>query len=199
MISNLPITKRTAIVAARWLALVLVVLLAGTATGQDRGDGVKKIPRPRPQSHRADWIRNHGADVNLDPGGRGAPQSCSLCHEKADCISCHNTQLPKDHTNTWRIRTHGFQAEANRDRCATCHKEDYCIRCHNETTPRSHSGRWNAGGLVNTPDSPTHCKWCHFSSRITPAEGCGVCHKRAPHTSAPHTVNGAIDCNNCHL
>lgn len=130
-----------------------------------------KVPFPRPDSHRGNWIVYHGAasDLNLSDA-RQSDKSCMVCHERNDCITCHTTQMPRDHTNTWRTLSHGFMAGGNRERCLACHRQDYCVRCHNETAPRSHVGNWLS----------THCAWCHFSggSRV-PADNCVVCHKTA--------------------
>ncbi len=158
-----------------------------------------RIPFPRPDSHRGDWLRYHGRTVSLT--GSSAEESgkaCLACHGRNDCVKCHNANPPKDHTNFWRTRGHGLSASANSDRCLNCHRQDYCVTCHNETAPRSHLGRWNAITQVGTPDRPTHCTWCHYGSGSAPADNCIVCHKRAPHTSAPHPVSGALNCALCH-
>jgi hypothetical protein len=158
----------------------------------------KKIPFPRPQSHTGNWLQYHGTSADLyvnEAGGRG--KACYTCHEKNDCVECHNTMMPWDHTNTWRTLSHGFQAEGNRERCITCHRQDYCVRCHNETEPRSHRGRWNSVN-VSIADTPTHCTWCHYDGGFAPADNCVVCHRQARHTSAPHPVNPAVDCTTCH-
>ena len=143
-------------------------------------------PFPRPQSHAGNWMEYHGrsADVNMTD----SRNSCLVCHEKTDCISCHNVQMPRDHNNTWRTRTHGFMAEGNRDRCFICHRQDYCVRCHNETAPRTHTGNWVV----------LHCTWCHYDSGLAPAENCVVCHRRALHSSAPHAINSQLNCSLCH-
>lgn len=188
-----------ALTAGISLAAFAVIMFTALGWGAEKAAS-EKIPFPKPQSHRAGWIEYHGktVDLNLGEGGQTA-QACLVCHDKSDCYSCHNIRMPRDHNNFWRTRGHGFSAEANRERCITCHKQDYCVRCHNETAPRSHQGRWNAAGLVGTPDRPTHCDWCHFSSGVTPADNCVVCHRQAPHTSAPHPVSGSISCSLCHI
>ncbi len=148
-----------------------------------------KIPFPRPDSHKGNWIEFHGASASLDMNESGqSGKACLTCHEKNDCITCHNTRMPRDHTNTWRTLSHGFMAEGNRERCMTCHKQDYCVRCHNETEPRTHVGNWRKN----------HCTWCHFGSGLAPADNCVVCHKIAPHTSAPHPVSPGMNCAPCH-
>ncbi len=178
-------------------ALCLMAFLAMSApewlvmpgTHEDRANAVaaeqNKIPFPMPKSHKGNWLEYHGKAA--DPGlNRNNP--CLACHEKNDCITCHNTRLPKDHTTAWRTTSHGFMAEGNRDRCSICHKQDFCVRCHNETAPRTHKGNW----------ASTHCGWCHFSGTLAPDDNCVVCHKQAPHTSAPHNVSGQLNCSQCH-
>lgn len=172
-------------------AAALLMCLSGPASAarETSGPVTNKIPFPRPASHAGNWLEYHGRAVEPTLNPDGAPGSnCVTCHERTDCISCHNTRPPRDHTNTWRTLSHGFMAEGNRERCRTCHKQDFCVRCHNETAPRSHVGNWRT----------RHCTWCHFGSGLSPADSCGVCHKKAPHTSAPHTVNPQMDCTLCH-
>ena len=131
-----------------------------------------KIPFPRPDSHRGSWLEYHGAsaDLNLSAGEK----TCLTCHGRNDCISCHNTRPPRDHTNTWRNLSHGFMTEGNRARCVTCHRQDFCIRCHNETPPRSHTAGWLSPGR-HSMGRP--CTDCHGSGRL-PADSCGVCHTK---------------------
>jgi hypothetical protein len=173
------------------LVLMLVMLLPaggpswGAAAGAEKeralqssrtGSGKGKIPFPMPESHRSNWLEYHGASADVDVNGAGQRgEACLTCHERNDCIDCHNTRPPRDHTNTWRTLSHGFMAAGNRERCLACHRQDYCVRCHNETAPRSHVRNWIAN----------HCTWCHFESYPVPADGCGVCHRRAPHASGP--------------
>jgi len=169
------------------LLLAMLGLPSLAATAEAGGQPASaKIPFPRPQSHTANWIEYHGrsADVSVIDTGT----TCLVCHEKTDCISCHNTKMPRDHTNTWRTLSHGFMAEGNRERCLTCHKQDFCVRCHQETAPRSHTGNWTT----------RHCTWCHYGSGYAPADNCVVCHKQALHTSAPHNVSPSLNCGLCH-
>lgn len=148
----------------------------GQAAQRSAESALKKIPFPRPQSHAGNWLQYHGASADLyvnEAGGSG--KACYTCHEKSDCIDCHNTMMPRDHSNTWRTLSHGFQAEGNRERCLMCHRQDYCVRCHNETAPRTHVGNW----------ATRHCTWCHYDGSLAPADKCVVCHRVARHTSAP--------------
>jgi hypothetical protein len=164
-------------------AFVLVAALAWSAD---------KVPFPRPDSHKGDWIQNHGMDAQMNINEAGQEGwACLTCHLKNDCIACHTTRMPRDHNNFWRIRGHGLTAGVNRERCLACHRQDYCIRCHNETAPRNHTGNWRT----------RHCTWCHFASGIVPADNCGVCHKIAPHTSRPAAhppIGPQTNCAACH-
>ena len=185
MISDNSTMKGTVIIL---LALVVLgtgfVALAAQNSGQDA-----RIPFPKPGSHKGNWLEYHGRAVGASGNSPGQPgKACLTCHEQTDCIACHTTTMPRDHNNTWRVRGHGLMADGNRERCITCHREDYCIRCHSETAPRSHTASWRS----------RHCTWCHYGSGLAPADNCVVCHKVAPHTSAPHAVSPTLNCGLCH-
>jgi hypothetical protein len=188
--------KTSAVDITQYFGLMMVAaVLFGISTpgwaadGSGQAAGTGKVPFPRPLSHTANWLEYHGRAVEPSMNAEGSlSNNCLICHEKTDCISCHNTSMPRDHTNTWRTLSHGFMAEGNRERCLTCHKQDFCVRCHSETAPRTHIGNWIS----------RHCAWCHFGSGLAPADNCVVCHRTAPHTSAPHNVNGRLNCILCH-
>lgn len=148
-----------------------------------------RIPFPKPDSHRGNWLQYHGRTVAMT-GGSSAESgaACFACHGRNDCVTCHTTNPPRDHTNFWRTRGHGLAAAANSERCVNCHRQDFCVACHNETAPRTHTAAWRE----------RHCTWCHFGGGIAPADNCSVCHTRAPHTSAPHPVSGTLNCTLCH-
>jgi hypothetical protein len=174
--------------AASLLLLVLSSYALAAAPGEAPNPKGGKFPFPRPRSHSAAWLEFHGSAVEPAATDPGNTVNCLVCHEKTDCVSCHSVRAPRDHTNTWRTLSHGFMAEGNRERCLTCHRQDFCVRCHNETAPRSHTGNW----------SGRHCTWCHFGSGLAPADACGICHRIAPHSSAPHMVNPQTNCVLCH-
>jgi hypothetical protein len=174
MNSKQDIGKRFA--ATGKLALALLAAAAFLCTGLEAAPAGKtreaeqgKIPFPKPSSHTSNWLEYHGRSIEpsiFSPVS--SDNTCLVCHEKIDCISCHATRAPRDHTNTWRTRSHGFMAEGNRDRCQICHKQDFCVRCHNETAPRTHVGNWKTN----------HCTWCHANSGQN--NECSVCHKIVP-------------------
>jgi hypothetical protein len=170
-------------------ALLFPLLAAGAGGEGGKTAPEEKIPFPRPRSHQGNWIEYHGKTVAAEGNSPGSPgKACIVCHERNDCIACHNMQPPRDHTNFWRTRSHGLSAAGNRERCFICHRQDFCIRCHSETAPRTHTAGWRT----------RHCTWCHYGSGFVPADNCVVCHKQALHASAPHPVSAALNCSLCH-
>jgi hypothetical protein len=119
--------------------------------------------------------------------------NCSLCHQPQACTVCHQTVLPADHTDFWRLRAHGIAVSLDRSRCTTCHTTDGCNACHLTAAPTSHRAGWNA-------PRNQHCTGCHLP--LQTSGGCAVCHRTTPgHASAPpkpawHTPN--MICTSCH-
>lgn len=99
-----------------------------------RADGcskchTEKIRERTPEDHDSAWKRRHGADVKV-----GFPDKkwyrCNFCHDENACNSCHRQEPPVTHTESWRRRLHGLNAEADRLQCRTCHQEYECLQCH---------------------------------------------------------------------
>ncbi len=150
-----------------------------------------------PLTHNNSWEFTHGAMSELDGNCPDtARNDCSLCHTTNECNSCHQSQEPRDHTEAWRVRGHGFSATMDRDRCITCHREDSCVRCHQESVPVTHGGIW--GG-----DTSAHCVSCHLP--LGEDDGCYTCHRNSnSHFTAQPNPGGAhpgqsSDCRSCHF
>jgi hypothetical protein len=143
-----------------------------------------------PPSHLANWTRYHGSVVRGRLGGRS--DACALCHQPAECTTCHQIQLPENHNNYWRRRGHGLTASMDRDSCITCHDSDSCQRCHDEIRPQSHVGGWGE-------PNDRHCNACHEPLRM---ESCGVCHAATPShdqaTPLPPDHLPGMNCRLCH-
>ena len=75
----------------------------------------EKIPFPQPDSHDAGWPEYHGRLYKLNWSGSSQQEnSCYTCHYESECIQCHNVKPPRDHTNTWRTLSQGFEAAGDR-------------------------------------------------------------------------------------
>lgn len=145
----------------------------------------------QPSSHERDWVRLHGEIVLA--GSDRSEDSCSLCHQDSQsCLGCHQQVAPRDHDNTFRVRTHGLRASLDRSRCATCHTKDSCQQCHETTRPRSHRGGFGA-------PRDGHCGSCHFPLADN---DCAVCHPSMPShdlaAALPANHLPSMNCRLCH-
>jgi hypothetical protein len=144
-----------------------------------------------PPSHLANWTRYHGTFVRGRLVGERSDQ-CALCHQAAECTTCHQIEPPVNHNNYWRRRGHGLTASMDRDSCETCHDVDSCDRCHDEIRPQSHVGSWGE-------PQDRHCLACHEPVR---SQSCGVCHATTPShdqaTPLPPDHVPSMNCRQCH-
>jgi hypothetical protein len=59
----------------------------------------------KPDNHFQLWTKMHGACARA--GAEAATtNNCSLCHLPNSCTICHQTVLPDDHNNFWRLKSH---------------------------------------------------------------------------------------------
>jgi hypothetical protein len=149
----------------------------------------------KPPSHERGWLLQHGPTSRI--ADRANPvERCDTCHARSDCDQCHAQNPPRDHTNPFRVATHGLSASMDRSRCMSCHRQDSCDRCHETEPPRSHKGTFGA-------PKDTHCLTCHdpISDGV---QACIVCHKGTPsHALAPPKPavpvhSAAMNCRQCH-
>lgn len=130
-----------------------------------RGD----MKHTAPDDHGRDWLARHGEESRFREPEHG--RECAQCHSRGACASCHRERRPQSHSSLWRMRTHGQEAEWDRDRCRTCHESGSCIRCHKTTRPLTHQGTWSRthGALAEDTANP-RCAVCHGASF------CQACH-----------------------
>ncbi|MBI2933535.1 MAG: cytochrome c3 family protein [Planctomycetes bacterium] len=149
-----------------------------------------------PATHHRNWTRRHGDEARA---GEVPPYEnrCALCHTQATCVSCHQDEAPRNHTNFWRVQGHAVAVAVDRSTCATCHRSDFCDRCHRDTAPRTHTAAW---GLSQN----RHCLGCH--AEAGPNRPCITCHVRAVHETAvsrpadaQHAGATENQCRSCHL
>jgi len=146
----------------------------------------------KPENHELNWKQLHGREIGFVQ--KDSPASCDLCHTQQSCNACHKENPPTSHTNFWRERGHGINADADRAQCKFCHTEDSCMRCHQTIAPQSHKGNF----------SGTHCTQCHFPLK---QEGCVTCHKNTnSHNTAAklpandvHKTAKDSTCRDCHF
>ena len=143
------------------------VPVAETACARCHGVDERTV---RPASHGAAWLMQHGPTsrfADVAPHG----QSCAACHRDNSCTTCHKTQRPPGHTELFATRTHGVEADWDRDRCKTCHETSTCVRCHRTTQPLNHLGNWQAvHSLAAETQGNQYCAACHDASF------CAACH-----------------------
>ena len=144
-----------------------------------------------PEDHHRNWLAGHGLTARAAMPGVVA-EDCTVCHDRAECVDCHQDEAPLDHTNHFRRRGHGLLAMMDRQRCEACHQPDACDRCHAEALPASHTGMF--GGVQSL-----HCLGCHFP--LQSEASCSACHQSTPsHLSTPKPPDHhpAMNCRQCH-
>jgi Doubled CXXCH motif (Paired_CXXCH_1) len=95
------------------------------APGRGRG---ADIHRERPASHGLDFSEFHAEPAS------SRPQSCSSCHARRECLSCHRPDAsdptPGYHP-TGFLTTHPAAAYSRESSCADCHNQgQFCANCH---------------------------------------------------------------------
>jgi hypothetical protein len=97
------------------------------AAGPGRGAGVA-IRRQRPASHGADFSRIHAGPASA------RPQSCSGCHARAECVTCHQpdaAEAPPGYHPAGFLTTHPAAAYSRESSCSECHNQgQFCANCH---------------------------------------------------------------------
>ena len=96
--------------------------------GPGRGAGAS-VSRRRPASHGDDFTDRHA------PVASAAPQSCTACHARADCLDCHRPSAasgPAYHPAGFLSR-HPASAYARETTCGECHNTGaFCADCHQQ-------------------------------------------------------------------
>jgi hypothetical protein len=97
------------------------------AAGPGRGLGAA-IHRARPSSHGSDFSKTHAVPASA------RPQSCSGCHARSDCLSCHRPEAadpPPGFHPTGFLANHPAAAYTRESSCSECHNQgQFCTNCH---------------------------------------------------------------------
>jgi hypothetical protein len=112
------------------------------AAAPGRGTGAR-VERERPVSHGLDFSDTH-ADV-----AASRPQSCSSCHARPQCLSCHRpdpADAPAGYHPSGFLTSHPAAAYTRESSCADCHNQaQFCANCHLSSGLASTSGLGGAG------------------------------------------------------
>jgi doubled CXXCH motif protein len=97
------------------------------AAGPGRGPGAT-IRRERPTSHGLDFSELHAQPASA------RPQSCSACHTRPTCLSCHRPDAaaatPGYHPAGF-LTSHPAAAYSRESSCSDCHNQgQFCANCH---------------------------------------------------------------------
>ncbi len=100
---------------------------AMAAAGPGRGRGAA-IERKRPASHGLDF-----SELHAEPAS-SRPQSCSSCHARPECLSCHRpdpSEASPGYHPTGFLTTHPAAAYSRESSCSDCHNQgQFCANCH---------------------------------------------------------------------
>jgi hypothetical protein len=102
-----------------------VQAIPAAAPGRGRG---AQVDRERPVSHGLDFSETHAEIAS------SRPQSCSTCHTRPQCLSCHRpdaADAPPGYHPAGFLTAHPAAAYAREISCADCHNQaQFCANCH---------------------------------------------------------------------
>jgi len=124
-------TQESCLTCHAGAAPTVVTRFAKAGPGRSAG---AVVTRHRPSTHGADFTDTHA------PLARAASRTCSTCHARTECLSCH---LPSPgatggyHPANFLTR-HPAAAFARASNCADCHNTaSFCANCHAQAGLRS--------------------------------------------------------------
>lgn len=158
--------------------------------------GSMTLPRfaasyPTPASHKKPtFLESHGSVA-----GAGAA-TCSTCHVREDCTSCHESGAPKavqamvsaasasapgvgverrapaSHASPFFMKDHEALAGADGAYCTTCHTTDFCSSCHDGSRSSGfHPANFMASHPAEAYADRLECSTCHNAQAF-----CRQCH-----------------------
>lgn len=126
------------------------------------------VSRRRPSTHGADFTDAHA------PFARAASRSCTTCHARIECLSCHLPapgQAAGYHAADFLAR-HPAAAFARTSNCADCHNTaSFCASCHAQAGLRA-----NGPLRANYHDANPNFLFGHGTAARQGLETCVSCH-----------------------
>ncbi len=99
--------------------------------GPGRAVGARTTRHP-PLSHTAEFKEGHAGEANA------TPRTCSTCHVREDCLSCHRpgareSSAGGDYHPTGFLARHPAATYARQTACGDCHNaQQFCASCHQQ-------------------------------------------------------------------
>jgi hypothetical protein len=153
------------------------------AAGPGRGRGAT-IHRTRPASHGPDFFELHAVPASA------RPQSCSGCHARPDCLSCHRPDAasasPGYHPPGF-LTSHPAAAYSRESSCSDCHNQgQFCANCH------LNAGLTSPGRLGGTGyhDAKQSFLLNHGQAARQNLESCVTCHSERDCLTCHSAIGG---------
>jgi hypothetical protein len=157
--------------------------LAIPRSGPGRGRGVAVL-RQRPVSHGLDFSRLHAQPAEA------RPQSCSGCHARTECLSCHRPdagEAPPGYHPSGFLSSHPAAAFSRESSCSECHEQgQFCANCHLK------AGLVSPGRLRGTRyhDAKQAFLLNHGQAARQSLESCVTCHSERDCLACHSAANG---------
>jgi len=153
--------------------------------GPGRAVGAQ-VTRHPPPSHTVAFREGHGSEA------AAAPRTCSTCHMREDCLSCHrpNTAEPSggsDYHPTGFLARHPSAAYARQTSCGDCHNaQQFCVSCHAQAGLNAR----NTQGGANFHDARGTFLVGHGQAARQSLESCVSCHAERDCVSCHSVIGG---------
>lgn len=151
--------------------------------GRAAGAQVRRHP---PVSHTAAFREGHGSEA------AAAPRTCSTCHMREDCLSCHRPDAGRaagggDYHPTGFLARHPSAAYARQTTCGDCHNaQQFCVSCHAQAGLNAR----NTQGGASFHDAKGSFLVGHGQAARQSLESCVSCHVERDCVSCHSVVGG---------
>jgi hypothetical protein len=142
-----------------------------------------QVARLAPASHTNLFREGHGSEA------AAAPRSCSTCHVRQDCLSCHRAENGRQdgyHPGNFLTR-HPTAAYTRQVSCSDCHNtQQFCASCHQQAG----LGGGNTLGGATYHDGKAAFFVGHGQAARQSLESCVSCHAERDCTACHSALGG---------